>query len=162
MQNKHKAYFVALGAINSAFENLRTEISPRLGEYATHLMEIMTDKKYTSFDVSDGLKVSFTDAEGNKKSVDFLSGGTRDMAYIAVRAALIDMLYGEKPPVCFDESFAHQDNVRARAMMKAISHLANNEGTQSFIFTCRGREAALATEICPGSGVYRLAGRGDL
>ena len=157
MQNKHKAYFIALNAINGASENLRAEISPRLGEYATHVMEIMTDKKYTSFDVSDGLKVTFTDETGERKSVDFLSGGTRDMAYIAVRAALIDMLYGEKPAICFDESFAHQDNLRARAMMKAIAYLAD-EGCQSFIFTCRGREAALAAEIIPGAGIYRLKG----
>jgi uncharacterized protein YhaN len=155
MVEKHKAFFVALNAINGAMDNLRAEISPRLGEYATGLMEIMTDKKYTSFDVSDGLKLSFTDEDGQTKSIDFLSGGTRDMAYIAVRAALIDMLYGEKPPVCFDESFAHQDNNRARAMMKAINRLAD-EGCQSFIFTCRGREAALAKEIVLGAGVYRL------
>nr|MBE6544971.1 hypothetical protein [Oscillospiraceae bacterium] len=157
LQNKHKAFFIALNAINSAHDNLRAEISPRLGEYATHLMEIMTDKKYTSFDVSDGLSVTFEGPSGEKKSVDFLSGGTRDMAYIAVRAALIDMLYGEKPPICFDESFAHQDNVRARAMMKAINYLAG-EGCQSFIFTCRGREAALANELVLGAGVYRLSG----
>ena len=156
MQQKHKAYFIALKAINSATDNLRAEISPRLGEYATRLMEIMTEKKYTSFDVSDGLTVTFGDENGEQKSVDFLSGGTRDMAYIAVRAALIDMLYSEKPPICFDESFAHQDNVRARAMMKAINYLAS-EGCQSFIFTCRGREAALAGEIVHGAGVYKLA-----
>ena len=156
LQDKHKAFFIALAAINSATDNLRAEISPRLGEYATNLMEIMTDKKYTSFDVSDGLKVTFDGPNGEKKSVDFLSGGTRDMAYIAVRAALIDMLYSEKPPVCFDESFAHQDNVRARAMMKAIGHIAD-EGCQSFIFTCRGREAALAKELVRGSSVYRLS-----
>ena len=155
MQNKHKAYFIALNAINNATDNLRAEISPRLGEYATHLMEIMTDKKYTSFDVSDGLKVNFVGPDGEPKSIDFLSGGTRDMAYIAVRAALIDMLYGEKPPICFDESFAHQDNIRARAMMKAINQLAD-EGCQSFIFTCRGREAALAEEVVSGAGVYKL------
>ncbi len=156
MQNKHKAYFIALNAINNATDNLRAEISPRLGEYATHLMEIMTDKKYTSFDVSDGLKVNFTGPDGELKSIDFLSGGTRDMAYIAVRAALIDMLYGEKPPICFDESFAHQDNLRARAMMKAIDHLAD-EGCQSFVFTCRGREAALAGEVIKDAGVYKLS-----
>ncbi|MBP3401633.1 MAG: AAA family ATPase [Clostridia bacterium] len=156
MQEKHKALFIALGAINSATDNLRKEISPRLGEYATRIMEIMTDKKYTSFDVSDGLKVSFTDNSGEERSIDFLSGGTKDMAYIAVRAALIDMLYPEKPPVCFDESFAHQDNVRASAMMRAIKHLAD-EGCQSFIFTCRGREASLASEIVDGAGVYKLS-----
>ena len=156
LQNKHKAYFIALDAITHASDNLRAGISPRLGEYATRMMEIMTDKKYSSFDVSDGLKVSFVDPTGEKKSIDFLSGGTRDMAYIAVRAALIDMLYTEKPPVLFDESFAHQDNVRARAMMRMIKQLAK-EGCQSFIFTCRGRESVLAGEIIKGAGIYKLS-----
>lgn len=78
------------------------------------------------------------------------------MAYVAVRAALIDMLYTEKPPVCFDETFAHQDNVRARSMMKAVAKLAD-EGCQSFIFTCRGREATLATEQVPTAGVFKLS-----
>ena len=156
LQEKHKAYFIALDAINHASDNLRSGISPRLGEYATRMMEIMTDKKYTSFDVSDGLKVSFTDPNGEKKSIDFLSGGTRDMAYIAVRAALIDMLYTEKPPVIFDESFAHQDNVRARAMMNMIKQLSK-EGCQSFIFTCRGRESVIASETVKGAGVYKLS-----
>jgi hypothetical protein len=40
-------------------------------------------------------------------------------------------------------------------MMKAIGQLAD-EGCQSFIFTCRGREAALANEIIDGAGVYKL------
>ena len=155
MQQKHKAYFIALRAINNATDNLRAEISPRLGEYATGLMEIMTNKKYSSFGVSNDLEISFVGADGDGKSIDFLSGGTRDMAYVAVRSALIDMLYGEKPPICFDESFAHQDNVRARAMMKAIGQLAN-EGYQSFVFTCRGRESALAGEVVQGAGVYKL------
>ena len=156
LQAKHKAYFITLGAIRGASDNLRAEISPRLGEYATRMMEIMTDKRYTSFDVSDGLKVTFTAPDGEKKSVDFLSGGTRELAYVAVRAALIDMLYTEKPPICFDESFAHQDNVRARAMMRAIKQLAE-EGCQSFIFTCRGREGVLATEVIPDAGVFKLS-----
>jgi uncharacterized protein YhaN len=66
------------------------------------------------------------------------------------------MLFTEKPPVCFDESFAHQDNVRARSMMRAVKALAD-EGCQSFIFTCRAREAALAEQIAPGAGVFKLS-----
>ena len=157
LKSQHKAYYVALKAIENASDNLREEISPRLGEYSTNLMEIMTDQKYTSFDVTDGLKVTFKDALGKTKSVDFLSGGTRDLAYIAVRMALVDMLYTEKPPVCFDESFAHQDNVRAKAMMKAIHSLAE-EGHQSFIFTCRAREGVLATELSKKNIVFKLDG----
>ena len=156
LKKQHKAYYVALRAIENASDNLREEISPRLGEYSTRLMEIMTNKKYSSFDVSDGLKVTFKDTLEKDKSVDFLSGGTRDLAYIAVRMALIDMLYTEKPPVCFDESFAHQDNIRAKSMMSAIHSLAE-QGHQSFIFTCRAREAALAKEFSKNTEVFKLS-----
>lgn len=157
LKMQHKACYVALKAIESASDNLREEISPRLAEYSTKLMEIMTNKKYSSFDVTDGLKVTFKDQMGQNKSIDFLSGGTRDLTYIAVRMALIDMLYTEKPPMCFDESFAHQDNIRAKSMMRAIHTLAE-DGHQSFIFTCRAREAALATELSAKTEVFKLSG----
>ena len=156
MQKKHKAYYIALGAIRGAADNLRAEISPRLSEYATALMQLMTGNKYNNFEVSDALEVFFTDSHGEKKSVEYLSGGTHDLAYVAVRAALIDMLYPEKPPICFDETFAHQDNVRARDMMRALGALSG-EGCQSFVFTCRGREAALAGETVKGAGVFKLS-----
>lgn len=158
----HKAYYIAHDAVVGASDSLREEISPRLGAYATSLMEVMTDKKYTSLDISEGMRVTFKNAEGVTKSADFLSGGTQDMTYIAVRMALIDMLYTENPPICFDESFAHQDNVRAAGMMAAIRHLAEEEGKQSFIFTCRARETALATENVAGAGIYKLAAKDSL
>lgn len=152
---QYEACELAKKTIESASENLRSEISPRLGEYSAALMQIMTDKKYSDIDVSDGLKVSFVGADGEHRSVDFLSGGTRDMTYISLRMALIDMLYTELPPVCFDESFAHQDNARATSMMRAIKSLADS-GQQSFIFTCREREAHLAREIAKDTVIYKL------
>ena len=156
LEAKHKAYTVALSAIEAATDNLREGVSPRLGEYATELMGVMTDKRYTSFSVSDGMKVSFVAEDGKEKSVDFLSGGTRDLAYVAVRMALVDMLYSEKPPIAFDETFAHQDNLRARSMMRSIAELGE-EGYQSFVFTCRARESVLASELAAGAGIYKLS-----
>ncbi len=160
LKARHKAYYVALKSIENASDNLREEISPRLGEYATKLMETMTNKKYSVFDVTDGLKVTFKDTLGKDKSVDFLSGGTRDLAYIAVRMALVDMLYTEHPPIIFDESFAHQDNIRAKSMMKAIKALSD-EGDQSFVFTCRAREAAIAAELSNKTEVFKLSASED-
>jgi uncharacterized protein YhaN len=145
LRTQHRAYYYALRAIETASDRLREEISPRLAEFSTDLMGIMTNKKYTDISVDDGLKLSFKNYDGNDKSVEYLSGGTRDLTYVSLRMALIDMLYSEKPPVCYDESFAHQDNVRAKCMMEAIKHLAN-QGYQSIIFTCRQRESNLAKE----------------
>ncbi len=160
LRAEYEAHKLAFESIMSASENLREEISPRLGEFSTELMSLMTDKKYTSLDVNDGLKVSFTAPDGEKKSVGFLSGGTRDLTYIAVRMALIDMLYTEKPPVAFDESFAHQDNVRAKSMMKAVAALAK-EGHQAFVFTCRQRESSLAREFDKKTEIFRLSTSAD-
>ena len=153
---KHKAYFYALDAINNASDNLRHEISPRLGEVSTELLEIMTNNKYSLLDIDSGLKISFEAPDGQTRSVDYLSGGTRDLTYIAVRMALIDMLYTELPPICFDETFANQDNARATSMMRAIKKLSD-DGHQSFIFTCRQREANIASELQPRSAIFKLS-----
>ncbi len=153
---KHKAYFVALKTLSSASDNLREEISPRLAEYSTDLLSIMTDQKYSSLGIDSELKINFSAADGKERSVDYLSGGTRDLAYIAVRMALIDMLYTECPPICFDETFANQDNLRAGAMMKAIKKLSD-DGYQSFVFTCRHREATMASEMQPRSAIFKLS-----
>jgi uncharacterized protein YhaN len=74
--------------------------------------------------------------------------------------ALIDMLYEEKPPIAFDETFANQDNARATSMMKAIKKLTD-EGHQSFVFTCRQREAGIATELDPASAIFKLSVTGE-
>ena len=155
LKQNHAACLAALSAIESASENLKLEVSPRLAEFSKDLVSVMTDKKYTEVDVSDGLKLSFTDEHGQEHSVDCLSGGTRDLTYVALRMALIDILYQDKPPVCFDESFAHQDNARAQSMMRAIRQLSDN-GQQSFIFTCREREALLAREIGNKVQIFKL------
>ena len=70
------------------------------------------------------------------------------------------MLYTEKPPMLMDESFAHQDNARARAMMKAIKALSS-DGQQSFIFTCREREAGLAKELSKTAEIFKLSALDD-
>ncbi len=156
LKMKHKAYSIAQEALTQAMEKLRTEISPRIGEYATSMMKTMTGGKYSEFNINDGFDVYFKANDGETRSVNFLSGGTRDLAYVAVRCALIDMLYKEKPPICFDESFAHQDNIRAKAMVKAIDQL-NREDCQCFVFTCRNRESTLVKDIVSDAGIFKLS-----
>lgn len=160
LRARHKAYVIAKAAIAGASEKLREEISPRLAQFSTEMMGLMTNQKYTSLAVNGNLDVTFTTSQGEERSTDFLSGGTLDLTYISVRMALVDMLYTEAPPMTFDESFAHHDNVRARAMMRAIKSLCER-GYQSFVFTCRQREASLATELLPSTSVYRLSEASD-
>ena len=143
---KH-ALDLAYTAVSGAEGNLRREITPRLSAYAGRLMSAMTDGKYGQLAVNQDLFLDFAREEGDRYSAEYLSGGTRDLAYIALRLAYIDLLYkDEKPPLCFDESFAHQDNFRATCTMRALRELAE-DGVQSLIFTCRSRESTIAREV---------------
>lgn len=140
---KHDAYMLAAEAITSSGENLRRRIAPRLADYACKMISAMTDGKYKSIGVSGQLDMSF-ESDGATHSLDYLSAGTRDLAYIGLRLSLIDLLFRRGyPPLIFDESFAHQDNSRALRIMKLLSILAD-EGQQSIIFSCHDRESKIA------------------
>ena len=155
LRRRYAALDTALKALTGADLRLRAELSPRLAHYAKELMDIMTDGKYTAMAVGDDLTMTFT-GEGKSHSVDVLSGGTRDIAYIALRLSLIRLLYREMPPVCFDESFAHQDNDRCFAMLKVLSALSKRDGMQTFVYTCRSREYTVASEIDPSCHLIRM------
>lgn len=145
LQKQYDAYVTAYDAIAGAGERLRAEISPRLTEYAARVLSAMTDGKYEKIGVSGELSVSFTEKE-TTRSMQYLSTGTQDITYLSLRMSLIDLLYKEPPPLCLDESFAHQDNSRAEGLMRAIATLGD-EGRQTLLFTCHGREARLAEKV---------------
>ncbi len=146
LRDRYRALDTALTALTGADIRLRAELSPRLAHYAQELMDVMTDGKYTDMSVGDNLQVDVLH-DGATRSAEVLSGGTRDIAYITLRLALVRLLYRENPPLCFDESFAHQDNDRCYSMLKVFLALSERNNTQTFLFTCRSREYTVATEI---------------
>jgi uncharacterized protein YhaN len=146
LRDRYNAMETALATLTGADIRLRAELSPRLAHYAQELMDVMTEGKYTAMTVTDDLQLQFK-SDGEERSVEALSGGTREIAYIALRLALVRLLYRESPPLCFDESFAHQDNDRCYSMLKVFLTLSERNGTQSFLLTCRSREYTVAKEI---------------
>ena len=86
--------------------------------------------------------MNFRDDEFGTLELDYLSAGTKDIAYIALRIALVKALYDEakRPPVIFDESFAFLDEERVRAAVKMLEE----QKVQTFLFTCRSLEASVA------------------
>ena len=152
---QYDACVLAYDALDVAGERLRKGISPHLSNFASRMMERLTDGRYTSIGISPELAVT-VETESGTRSLDYMSAGTQDIAYLSLRMALIDLLYREKPPVCFDESFAHQDDTRAARMLEALGTLSEG-GWQTLIFTCHGREGALLTAKDPTASVLRIA-----
>jgi uncharacterized protein YhaN len=152
---RYAAVLLACEALIAAGERLRADVSPRLAGVSRRLLSEITDGKYETVGVGSDLSMT-VDTEGGMRTPDWLSTGTQDLVYLSLRMALIDLLYREKPPVCFDESFAHQDEGRLRRAMAALARCAS-EGQQCLLFTCHARERLAVEEVDAGATVLRLS-----
>ena len=136
LTKRHAAYKLALEKMAEASDNLRESISPRLAKDTARLLSHITGGKYKEMGVGTELELC-VETENGTKSIDALSAGTQDAAYLCLRLALVSLLYRKTtPPVIYDEAFSRQDDTRLVGMMKIASL-----STQSIIFTSNAREA---------------------
>ena len=137
---KLDACVLAIDTLAAAGRGVRESVAPRLRETARTYMGRITGGKYTELgvDAAFGLSIS---ADGAYRTLDSMSGGTTDAAYLSLRLSLVRLLFRrELPTLIFDESFSQMDDARARAMLS----LLHGEGEpQSLILSCQGRESRL-------------------
>lgn len=143
---KYDAAELAIRALGSASEGLRRRVSPRLADYAGKLLSAVTGGSVGALGVDSALALTYM-AEGGAHSVDYMSKGTKEAAYFALRLALVDLLYKEeKPTLIFDESFAYADDRRTERMLRLLAALAG-EGVQSVVLSCHSREGDIAAKF---------------
>ena len=150
LTTKKNALSLAIDALAQSFTELRKSVSPTLSKSAGDYFKIITGSKYEDLFVDAKMDMSFEDTSavnrsGNdalKRSVDYLSAGTRDAAYLCLRMALLELLFeNDIPPLICDESFLRMDNARLENLTKIL--LALSRKTQIFVFTCHEREVKL-------------------
>lgn len=141
---RHDAYTLASEMLTRAGENLRTGLSPKLNSAACEMMGELSGGKYKNLGIDPELSMSIFSG-GMTRETDYLSSGTRDLTYIALRLSLMELLYqNEMPPVFFDESFARLDDDRLGYALSLLDRMAREKNRQVLIFTCQKREAILA------------------
>ena len=148
----HEAYLLAIDSVSSASDKLRDEVAPRLAMHASSMMRRETMGKYGQLGVDENFSLAYgvdTGGVGNivTRDIDYLSEGTKDLAYISLRMALVALLFTKaKPPVIFDESFARLDDTRLENMLATLDDVARS-GAQIFIFTSQKRDAKIMEKI---------------
>ncbi len=146
LQVQHDALRLACDSIDAAAENLRSGVAPKLSMQASTLMRKGTDGKYETIGVNNQLEMQYGASSGvgyTTRDIDFMSSGTRDLAYISLRLALVGLLYQNTcPPLFFDESFARLDDGRLTSMFGLLREYAG-EGSQVFLFTSQHRDAKI-------------------
>lgn len=148
---KHDALRLACDSIEQAAENLRRNVAPKLSGQASALMRKSTDGKYETIGVNDKFDMEYgaqnVDSIGyTTRDIDFMSAGTRDLAYISLRLALVGLLFRKsQPPMFFDESFARLDDNRLACMFGLLREYAAGS-SQIFLFTSQHRDAQILAE----------------
>ena len=154
-QAQYNAIKLALDTFLDVEDRLKARITPKLTSQAQTLVSAMTEGKYDDVDMQDDLTITLKQ-KGDGYGADLLSVGTRDLAYIALRLAMVEMVcHAEMPPLCLDECFVYQDDERALNIMKVLSKRAK-DGTQMLFFTCRPREEILVHRTFGKAGYTRL------
>ncbi len=148
-KKQHAAYSLALEAMENAGQNLRTTVIPTVTGRASAAMNKATGGKYGSIAMDPSFGLRFEGKTGSD-SVEVLSKGTADLAYVSLRLALARTLFGENgkevPPMIFDETFAAVDCQRLEMAMEAMQET----GLQCLLCSCRGDESRIAMEKgCP-------------
>jgi uncharacterized protein YhaN len=152
---RYAAVLLACEALGGAGERLRAEISPRLSARARELLAAMTGGRYDSVGVDHDLSMT-VGTESGTRSPEWLSTGTQDLVYLSLRLSLVELLYRERPPICFDESLAHQDDGRLARVVATLSERAR-EGQQCLLFTCHGREREAVQALAGDAAFIRLS-----
>ena len=142
----HDAYLLAGQKLQEASSLLRARITPALASEASAFMEHTTMGKYQGLGIADNFTLSYTDGEATR-STEYLSAGTKDLTYLALRLGLIKTLFAENNlPLVFDESFARLDNRRLATVFSYLDKYAK-DGGQVLLFTSGKREGKCAAAI---------------
>ena len=143
----HAALEKAETYLEQAFQKVQQTFSPLVNEKTSENFNIITNGKYDNVRVDKNFQITVEDKETNSlKEWGYLSDGTIDQAYLALRLAVAELLAAESEneillPLLLDDVFAHYDEVRAVNTLEWIKTLSSKQVEhdkliQVIFFTC--------------------------
>jgi len=135
----YDALTLAIESIEKASSVMSGSVMPSIVSQASEIMSRISHEKYTALRATSSFGISL-DSEGFGIKSDFLSGGTKDCAYLSLRIALFMKIFGENlPPLVLDEALCQFDDVRTKRALEYLSEMSGSD-IQCVLFTSHTRE----------------------
>ena len=126
-----------MAIIRDLSEEIHSDFGPALNREVSRMMWELTGGKYERVVVDNELNLR-VDTEGHFADSDQLSTGTREQLYLALRLAMVKLLFPKNDmPVIFDDSFVFYDD---RRLARTLSWIGSQGFSQVILFTCQHRE----------------------
>ncbi len=161
LQKRYKGITAAMEALETAGNNLRAGLLPRIVSESGLLLGMFSGGKYPTVGVTKDFSMNVI-AQDKTRELEYLSAGTRDAAYVSLRYALLNVLFpDDPPPAVFDESFSRMDADRLSKILTMLS-AAGEKGNQSLLFSCRALEGEIVHSLLQsGDGTDQVIHMGD-
>ena len=136
--DEYDAITLAADTLQEANEEIQRRFSPELGRVASGYMSEVTGGRYADVLLNRDFS-AMTRANGEiiHHEAEYLSAGTLDMLYLAVRLAVCELALpeGESCPLILDDALVNLDDERLEQAMKLLSEISRQR--QVILFTCR-------------------------
>ena len=141
LRAQYDALETALDALDQANAQLQTRFAPQLGREAARILSCLTGGRYEDVLLQSDLSLSAR-AAGDvlTRPLAYLSGGTADQLYLAVRLAIAGLALPAGTPLLLDDALVQFDDARMAAAMAVLREIAATR--QIILFTCQSREQA--------------------
>lgn len=146
------ALAMAMDALTQANTLLQERFSPELNRLTGQYMAQLTGNKYPAVSLTRELEGFVRDTDGVlPRSALYLSRGTADQLYLALRLAVCRLCLPEKPPILLDDALTSFDDNRLEAALELLWELSGEQ--QLLLFTCQKREGEV---LASTPGVTKL------
>lgn len=126
LETEKKAIDDAIETINSISADIYDDFGSRLNESISDMMSIITDGKYDRVKLDEKLHISVWD-DDHYMPVEFLSNGTIEQLYLAVRLCVAELLCRDKMPVIVDDIFVSYDSKRLKNALSCMSRIDTDQ-----------------------------------
>jgi len=138
---QYEALEMAISTLREANDEMQQRFAPELGRRAGEIMARLTGGKYAALSFSRELDASAKregDTVAHEKA--FLSEGTADQLYLALRLAICELALPESSscPIILDDALVNFDDERMAYALEFLEEMA--EKRQIILFSCHDRE----------------------
>ena len=139
--DEYDAISLALETLKDADTEIQRRFSPELGRVASGYMSAVTGGRYADVLINrDFSAMTRVSDEAVSRRAEYLSAGTLDIMYLAVRLAVCELALpdGEPCPLILDDALVNLDDERLEEAMKLLGEIAKER--QVILFSCRKPE----------------------
>ena len=138
LQKELEEIELARQVLKEADEEIQRKFAPQLGKIASEYMSFVTDGRYEDVLLNRNfIAMAKAKDDAIARSTEYLSAGTTDILYLAVRLAVCEIaLPGpELCPLILDDALVNMDEKRYAQAMRLLGEIAKER--QVILFTCR-------------------------